>query len=247
MSSKGAFRDGAAGGGTGAEHGRPALRRQAGATGAAGLSDEGVEMARMRGGTRGKSRPSWAATVPVLVGLCAGCAGPGSSLDEQQPGFTYRLDDGRESPTDTLSEPPDRRPLTLKDLAKDPENIPDARRRGLRNYRDERPPEPGLAVPSDAVPELRQEQRRIEGAIGTLNRRIDDGPGRSPAIERAQERGRRADPDARLRLERRALEGRAEQIERDLDTLDNEQRRDPGGAGPRASPVETQLERLRQR
>lgn len=184
-----------------------------------------------------KSRAVLAALALLLAGGCV--PSERSALPIAEDGAAeVTLDYDRASPTEAILAPqPPRPPLDLKVTKK-------AIRHGPRAAR------PDIETPQPQVP-ASLEANRIEGdarfvrgrldALDATTRSLSDPRGAWPESKADQRPGSPSVDEAgrlRLELERRALQQKA----RDLERLEAR----PGGSGHGASPLEAQVERLRQ-
>jgi hypothetical protein len=174
----------------------------------------------------------------LLVGGCAPSERSALPIAEAPPPVS--LDYDRVSPTaDMLAPQPPRPPLELKVTKKAIRHGPRAARQGLE------PREP-LPAPSLEGHRLEGDARFVRGRLDSLDttaRSLSDPRGAWPESKADQRRGTPSVDEAgrlRLELERRALQQKAHDLERLEDR--------PGGtgSGSGASPLEQQVERLRQ-
>jgi hypothetical protein len=223
---------------------------------------------RPRAGALTSARPARLAAVLVLVVVIAGALLPLTAAAQEASGASgglggsggpgasggttrYTLDYDRDSATERLLAPDERAPMRLEDFVADPDEVPDARRRGLRTYPREPRPEEAIDVPSAAVPQLRQERRRVQGRIDVLDRRLEEtAPRGSTRRESAgfpvgQDR-RNAQMRPQWEAERRALAAERDAVDSRLDALQWQNRTSGGGSAGRTQ-LQNQLQRLRQR
>lgn len=183
-----------------------------------------------------KSLAGLAAVVLLLASGCAPSERSALPIAEAPP--PVGLDHDRASPTeDMLAPQPPRPPLELKVTRKTIRHGPRAARQALE------PQEP-LPAPSLEGHRLEGDARFVRGRLDALDataRSLSDPRGAWPESKADQRPGTPSvDEPGRLRLEleRRALQQKA----RDLERLEER----PGGSGRGASPLEKQVERLRQ-
>ena len=186
-----------------------------------------------------KSRAGLAAVVLLLAGGCAPSERSALPIAEAPPPVV--LDYDHASPTaDMLGPQPPRPPLEIKVTRKTIRHGPRAARQA---------PEPGQPQPAPSLEGHRVEgdARFVRGRLDALDataRSLGDPRGAWPESKADQRPGTPSVDEAgrlRLELDRRALQQKASDLER--------QQARPGGSGrgSGASPLEQQVERLRQR
>lgn len=183
-----------------------------------------------------KSRALFAALGLLLAGGCAPSERSALPIAEAPPPVS--LDYDRASPTEAMLAPqPPRPPLDLKVTKKAIRHGPRAARPAIE------PPQPQAPASLEAN-RIEGDARFVRGrldAIDSTTRSLSDPRGAWPESKADQRPGSPAVDEAgrlRLELERRALQQKA----RDLERLGDR----PGGSGYGASPLDAQVERLRQ-